>query len=179
MKYFTNLINDSHIPDHDLVAIEATATLESFRRFVIVSTCQSFMPESYLSDPEVFPEREQLPGAIYVEAADKVTLKKVREITFVNAKDVLGIIYASKSGNTKLKWRQIRRRMGKVTGDASSNALVNLVESGVITREWVSDYISKTGPRGTESRGSFSVPHDESVSEIPDQADASDKALLS
>ena len=146
---------------------------------MIVSTCQSFMPESYLSDPEVFPEREQLPGAIYVEAADKVTLKKVREITFVNAKDVLGIIYASKSGNTKLKWRQIRRRMGKVTGDASTNALVNLVESGVITREWVSDYISKTGPRGTESRGSFSVPQSEPVSEIPDQADASDKALLS
>ena len=179
MKYFTNLISDFRIPDHELVAIEATATLESFRRFVIVSTCQSFMPESYLSDPEVFPEREQLPGAIYVEAADKVTLKKVREITFVNAKDVLGIIYSSKSGNTKLKWRQIRRRMGKVTGDASTNALVNLVESGVITREWVSDYISKTSPREAEARGSISVPHDESVSEIPDQADASDKALLS
>ena len=137
------------------------------------------MPESYLSDPEVFPEREQLPGAIYVEAADKVTLKKVGEITFVNAKDVLGIIYASKSGNTKLKWRQIRRRMGKVTGDASTNALVNLVESGVITREWVSDYISKTGSKEEESRQSVSVAQDESISQIPDQEDASDKALLS
>jgi len=162
-----------------LVTIEATATLESFRRFVVVSTCRSFMPESYLSDPEVFPEREQLPGAIYVEAADKVTLKKVREITFVNAKDVLGIIYASKSGNTKLKWRQIRRRMGKVTGEASTNALVNLVESGVITREWVSDYLSKTGSREAESRPSVSVAQGESISQIPDQEDTSDKALLS
>ncbi len=177
-RLFTNLISDFSIPYHGLVAIETTATLESFRRFVVVSTCGSFMPESYLSDPEVFPEREQVPGAIYVEAADKVTLKKVREITFVNAKDVLGIIYSSKSGNTKLKWRQIRRRMGKVAGEASTNALVNLVESGVITREWVSDYISKSGSREGEANPSASVSQ-ESISQIPDQADASDKALLS
>ncbi len=178
MHSFTTLISDFNCHDHDLVAIEATATLESFRRFIVVSTCRSFMPESYLSDPEVFPEREQVPGAIYVEAADKVTLKKVGEITFVNAKEVLGIIYSSKSGNTKLKWRQIRRRMGKVTGEASANALVNLVEAGVITREWVSDYISKTGSKGEETRAPVSVAQDGSVSQIPDQ-DASDKALLS
>lgn len=168
-----------YVVDHELVAIEATATLESFRRFVVFSTCRSFMPESYLGDPEVFPEREQSPGAIYVEAADKVTLKKVREITFVNAKDVLGIIYSSKSGNTKLKWRQIRRRMGKVTGEASVNALVNLVEAGVLTREWVDDYVRRTGAREDEGRLSDYVSHNSSISQIPDQADASDKALLS
>jgi hypothetical protein len=162
-----------------LVTIEATATLESFRRFVVFSTCRSFMPESYLGDPEVFPEREQSPGAIYVEAADKVTLKKAREITFVNAKDVLGIIYSSKSGNTKLKWRQIRRRMGKVTGEASVNALVNLVEAGVLTREWVDDYLRRTGAREGEDRSSDYVSQDSSISQIPDQADASDRALLS
>jgi len=89
----------------------------------------------------VFPEREQGPGAIYIEAADKVTLKKIREITFVNAKEILGIIYSSKSGNTQLRWRQTRRKSGKVNGDASPNALVNLVESGVITQEWVEDYL--------------------------------------
>lgn len=178
-KFFKNLISDFLIHDHGLVTIEATATLESFRRFVIVSTCRSFMPESYLSDPEVFPEREQVPGSIYVEAADKVTLKKVREMTFVNAKDVLGIIYASKSGNTKLKWRQIRRRMGKVTGEASTNALVNLVESGVITQEWASDYISKSGSKGGEAGPSVSVAQSGSIPRIPDQEDASDKAFLS
>ncbi len=89
----------------------------------------------------MFPEREQGPGAIYIEAADKVTLKKIREITFVNAKEILGIIYSSKSGNTQLRWRQTRRKSGKVNGDASPNALVNLVESGVITQEWVEDYL--------------------------------------
>jgi hypothetical protein len=89
----------------------------------------------------VFPEREQGPGAIYIEAADKVTLKKIREITFVNAKEILGIIYSSKSGNTQLRWRQTRRKSGKVNGDASPNALVNLVESGVITQDWVEDYL--------------------------------------
>jgi hypothetical protein len=96
-----------------------------------------------LEDYEVFPERDDEHGSIYVEAADKVTLKKIREITFVNARDVLGIIYNSKSGNTRLKWRQIRRHGGKVTGEASPNSLVNLAESGVITMEWVENYLRK------------------------------------
>lgn len=96
----------------------------------LLGTCRSFIPESYLRDYEVFPEREEGPGAIYIEAADKVTLKKIREMTFVNAKEILGIIYSSKSGNTQLRWRQTRKKSGKVHGNASPNALVNLVESG-------------------------------------------------
>jgi hypothetical protein len=126
-----------------MVTIDATCSLESFRKFVILSTCNSFVPESYLEDYEVFPERETSPGLIYVEAADKVTLKKIRDMTFVNAKEVLGIIYSSKSGNTNLKWRQVRRTMGKVTGEASTNTLVNLTEAGVITQEWVQNYLKK------------------------------------
>jgi hypothetical protein len=126
-----------------MVTIDATCSLESFRKFVILSTCNSFIPESYLGDYEVFPERETSPGPIYIEAADKVTLKKIRDMTFVNAKEVLGIIYTSKSGNTNLKWRQIRRNTGKVTGEASTNTLVNLTESGVITQEWVQNYLRK------------------------------------
>ena len=107
----------------------------------MASTCSSFAPKSYLEDSEVFPEREESLGSIYVEAADKVTLKKIRDITFVNARDVLGIIYNSKSGNTSLKWRQIRRISGKVSGEASSNSLVNLAEVGVITLDWVEKYV--------------------------------------
>ncbi len=124
-----------------MVEIDAPSSLESFRRFIIASTCSSFAPKSYLEDPEVFAEREENLGSIYVEAADKVTLKKIREITFVNAKDVLGVIYSSKSGNTSLKWRQTRKNTGKVTGEASSNSLVNLAEGGVITLEWVENYV--------------------------------------
>ena len=126
-----------------MIRIDAPSSLESFRRFVIASTCSSFIPSSYLQDNEVFPEREGESGSIYVEAADKVTLKKIREITFVNARDVLGIIYNSKSGNTSLKWRQIRRQNGKVSGEASQNSLVNLAEGGVITMEWVDNYLRK------------------------------------
>ncbi len=126
-----------------MVEIDATASLDSFRRFVIASTCSSFAPKSYLEDEEVFSEREESLGSIYVEAADKVTLKKIRDITFVNAIDILGIIYNSKSGNTSLKWRQIRRNSGKVTGEASSNSLVNLAEVGVITLDWVENYVRK------------------------------------
>ena len=126
-----------------MVEIAAPSSLESFRRFIIASTCSSFAPRSYLEDPEVFAEREDSLGSIYVEAADKVTLKKIREITFVNAKDVLGVIYSSKSGNTSLKWRQTRKNTGKVTGEASSNSLVNLAEGGVITLEWVEKYVQQ------------------------------------
>ena len=126
-----------------MVTIDAPSTVENFRRFVIASTCSSFAPRSYLEDPEVFPERDEDKGSIYVEAADKVTLKKIREITFVNARDVLGIIYSSKSGNTSLKWRQIRRNTGKVKGEASSNSLVNLADGGVITLDWVENYLKK------------------------------------
>ena len=126
-----------------MVEIDAPSSLESFRRFVIASTCSSFAPRSYLEDPEVFAERGEDLGSIYVEAADKVTLKKIREIKFVNAKEVLGVIYSSKSGNTSLKWRQTRKNTGKVTGEASSNSLVNLAEGGVITLEWVEKYVQQ------------------------------------
>ena len=126
-----------------MVQINAPSSLDNFRKFVIASTCSSFAPNSYMDDIEVFPEREENLGSIYVEAADKVTLKKIRDITFVNARDVLGIIYNSKSGNTSLKWRQIKRNNGKVVGKASSNSLVNLAQSGVITLDWVENYVRK------------------------------------
>jgi hypothetical protein len=119
-----------------MVHIDTSASLESFRRFLINSTCYTFIPDSYLDDDEVFPEKEGETGSIYVEAADQVTLKKIRDISFVNARDVLGIIYTSRSGNTKLKWRQVRGRMGKVSGQSSANSLVNLITAGVITEEY-------------------------------------------
>ena len=131
-----------------MVTISTPATLESFRRFIISSTCKSYAPRSYLEDSEVFAEREDNLGAIYVEAADKVTLKKIRDITFMNARDVLGIIYNSKSGNTSLKWRQIRRMEGKVTGEASPNSLTNLAESGILTLDWVENYLKKKSQEG-------------------------------
>ena len=61
-----------------MVTINAPSSLESFRRFIMTSTCSSFAPRSYLEDPEVFPTREEDKGSIYVEAADEVTLKKIR-----------------------------------------------------------------------------------------------------
>ena len=125
-----------------MVTIETPASLESFRKFVMFSTCRSYAPRSYLDDGEIFAERESN-GEIYVEAEDKVTLKKLRDVTFVNARGVLGIIYKSKSGNTSLKWRKMRRFNGKVTGEASSNTLANLSESGVITIEWVKEYLKE------------------------------------
>src|ERR687889_390880 len=152
-----------------LVRIETTASLESFRKFIIVSTCRSFIPESYLRDYEVFPEREEGPGAIYIEAADKVTLKKIREMTFVNAIEILGIIYSSKSGNTQLKWRQTRRKSGRVQGDASANALVNLVESGVLTQEWVANYLKSTQTKEGSNTSSTTSASSSSSSSVTNE----------
>jgi hypothetical protein len=128
-----------------LVDIDVTCHLEGFRRFLVNSTCRSFIPESYLRDSEVFPEKEMDPGSIYIEAADKVTLKKIRDITFINAQDILGIIYTSKSGNTKLKWRETRGPIGRLTGNASANSLVNLSMARIITPQEVEEIMRNAG----------------------------------
>ena len=133
-----------------MVYIDTTCALENFRRFLIQSTCNSFMPEGYYRDPEVFPEKEGETGSIYIEAADKVSLRKIRDITFVNARDILGIIYVSKSGNTKLKWRENRGDTGKLTGEASTNSLVNLFSSRVLSKEYTDQLLATSEP-GEES----------------------------
>jgi hypothetical protein len=132
-----------------MVYIETTCTLENFRRFLIQSTCMSYMPEGYFRDPEVFPEKEGETGSIYIEAADKVSLKKIRDITFVNARDILGIIYVSKSGNTRLKWRESREEIGRLTGEASTNSLVNLFSARVLSKEYTDQLLAK-GESGEE-----------------------------
>lgn len=126
-----------------MVEIDASTSLDNFRRFVIASTCESFIPRSYRDDSEIFPERAEEPGVIYVEAADKVALKEMRGITFVNARDVLGVIYNSKSGNTSLKWRQHGRFSGHVTGFASDHTIINMAQAGVVNLKWVEEYAQK------------------------------------
>ena len=54
-----------------MVTIDAPSSLESFRRFIMASTCNSFAPRSYLEDPEVFPTREDDKGSIYVERSEE------------------------------------------------------------------------------------------------------------
>ena len=130
--------------------IDLTCNLEGFRRFLISSTCRSFIPESYLRDPEVFPEKQGDQGSIYVEAVDKVDLKKIRDIMFINARDVLGIIYTSKSGNTKLKWRELRGRTGRLSGEASDNSLVNLSMARIISPEDVESIMANQGAQETQ-----------------------------
>jgi hypothetical protein len=133
-----------------MVELDLTCNLEGFRRFLINSTCRSFIPESYLRDPEVFPEKQGDQGSIYVEAVDKVDLKKIRDITFINARDVLGIIYTSKSGNTKLKWRELRGRIGRMSGTASANSMVNLSMARILSPEDVEAIMANQASQGEE-----------------------------
>jgi len=116
--------------------IEAVCDLENFRRFMILSTCQSFIPNELAEDPSVFPERASQIGTMYVEAEDKETVRTEGELSFVRVSSVLGVIYNSKSGRTKLKWRSIKGEMGKLTGEASPNSLVNLYATRVLDRSY-------------------------------------------
>lgn len=92
-------------------------------------------------DPDMLPERDTEPGDIYIEAVDKLIIKKLREITFVNAKEIFGIIYSSKTGNTISKWRQLKNNNGKAKGEASPSALANLMASGVLTKQRCEHYL--------------------------------------
>ncbi|PCN50474.1 hypothetical protein B6U99_04280 [Candidatus Geothermarchaeota archaeon ex4572_27] len=111
--------------------IEVYCTLEEMKRFLIESTCKSFIPREYAEDPEILFERDESEGRIYVEAEEKSEVARIRNLTFVRVKNVLGIKYVSKSGNTRLTWRQIYKDLGKLSGEASGNTIVNLFESGI------------------------------------------------
>lgn len=84
----------------------------------------------------MFPERDTGLGEIYIKAVDKIMVKKLKEITFVNSKEVLGIIYSSKTGNTILKGRQLKNKTEKVIGKASPSAVANWMESRLLTTHW-------------------------------------------
>lgn len=103
---------------------------------MIFITCKSFIPNNYNGETDTFPERDTRLGDMYVEAVDKIMVKKLREITFVNAKEVLGIIYSSKTGNIIFKGRQLKNKTGKVIGKTSHSAVANWVESRLLTTQW-------------------------------------------
>ena len=126
-----------------MAKLETTCSLESFRRFMITSTCRSFIPPEHEADPSIFPERSRELGTMYVEAEDKVTLSRVNDITFVQVNDVLGIIYNSKSGHTQLKWRHIKSDLGRLNGEASTNTMVNLYEAGALDRSFIRTIAAK------------------------------------
>ena len=123
--------------------INVLCNLAEFRKFMIISTCQSFAPPQLLRDESVFPERPSKEGTMYVEAEDKVTLKRVRAITFVQVTEVLGIIYNSKSGRTRLKWRSMRDDVGRLIGEVTTNSLVNLFAAEILDESYVEEMRSR------------------------------------
>ena len=126
-----------YLGEYTILNIETTCHLENFRQFLIISTCKSLIPISHFNDPTVFPERPREEGTMYVEAEDKITLNHIRNIQFVKVSNVLGIIYNSRSGNTQLKWRQIKDKIGKVNGSVSGNSLVNLFQARVLDEDFL------------------------------------------
>ena len=111
--------------------IEVYCTLEEVKRFLVESTAKNKLPRKYIMDPKYMFERRQEQGKIYIEADEKKDIEEIQDLVVVEVDNVLGISYESKSGRTKLIWRQIHKDLGKLTGIASGNTLVNLLESGI------------------------------------------------
>jgi len=103
---------------------------------MIMSTCQSYIPLEFDNDETVYPERSSDNGTMYVEAEDKETIHQIRDIRFTRVSNVLGVIYNSKSGHTQLKWRHMKGRVGRLSGEASANTLVNLFASGALPESY-------------------------------------------
>jgi len=84
---------------------------------------------------------------MYVEAEDKETVGQMRDIRFTRVSNVLGIIYNSKSGRTQLKWRHLKGRVGRLSGEASPNTLVNLFASEALSESYaIADREQETKP---------------------------------
>jgi len=119
-----------------LVKIDSICDLDRFRRFMIMSTCQSYIPLELDEDETIYPERSSDNGTMYVEAEDKETVHQIRDIRFARVSNVLGVIYNSKSGRTQLKWRHLKGRVGRLSGEASPNTLVNLFASQALPESY-------------------------------------------
>lgn len=111
--------------------IEVYCTLDEMKRFLIESSAKTKFPRKYVKNNKYLFERRTEQGRIYIEADDKKDVVEVEDIVIVEVNNVLGIFYQSKSGRTKLTWRQIHKELGKLSGLASGNTLVNLLESGI------------------------------------------------
>ncbi|MEM4314835.1 MAG: hypothetical protein QXT66_00650 [Nitrososphaerota archaeon] len=134
-----------------MVQIDIKTHLDKFRHFIILNTCASYIPSGYLHDETIFPERDAKDGTIYVEAASKIELRQMRDVKFVKVADVLGVIYRSKSGNTDLRWRQTRGALGRLTGEASPNSVVNLLEAGIIGRDFMRKILNEVRSKPSET----------------------------
>lgn len=116
-----------------MVSIDQSCSLQDVRRFLILSCCRSFIPEEYLKDQTVFPERVNGQGLVYTEAEDKITLASVRDVQFVKVENVVAVTYTSKSGLTRLRWERSESQKGRLKGMVTTNSILKLIDAGIIT----------------------------------------------
>jgi hypothetical protein len=85
-----------------VVRIETTSSLESFRKNINNNRYRSFILENYNKYSNILLVREGSSGDIYIKAMNKISLKKLREITFVNGKEILGTLLCLINRNNKI-----------------------------------------------------------------------------
>ncbi|MBS7655079.1 hypothetical protein KEJ50_01030 [Candidatus Bathyarchaeota archaeon] len=112
--------------------INVSCNLKAFRKFLILNVCQSFIPNEWKVNDEIFPEKIGKEGSIIIEAKYKETVGVIKGMKFSKVKEILKIVYNSKSGRTKLTWVKVKGNEGKLIGDASVNSVVNLALAGII-----------------------------------------------
>ncbi len=111
--------------------IEVYCTLEELKKFLVESTGKTKFPRKYMDNPNILFERRNDVGKVYIEAESKKDLEQIEDIVVVEVNNVLGVEYISRSGRTRLKWRQLYKDFGKLFGEASPNTIVNLYEAGI------------------------------------------------
>ena len=149
-----------------MVTIDSVCDLDRFRRFMIMSTCQSYIPFEFDEDETIYPERSSDKGTMYVEAEDKETVGQMREIRFTRVSNVLGIIYNSQSGRTQLKWRHLKGRLGHLNGEASTNTLVNLFTSRALSESYAIAAPAERSQPETEAEAETETVPDEQKNNI-------------
>ncbi len=110
-----------------MVHTETTSYLENIRKCILTSTTdRSLFFDDYNKGLTIVPLIESSYRETHIKVTYKTSLKKLMKITFVNAKEILGIIQYSIAGNTNLKWIQIKKKTGKMVCKDSLNLISSI-----------------------------------------------------
>ena len=116
--------------------------LEKLLIIISIIHCKLFNPYKYKAktNQDKLPHRDIANSDIYLEVDDNTIFQKLKEISLVNMKEKLEIIYLLDTGNINLRLRY-QKKIGTKIGKDSSNTLSDLDGSNITTKEWNKNYL--------------------------------------